>query len=157
MKTKLIIGIVIGGAAALTALYISKKKKYAEVKTEETSGEDDYKNTIQFKKPTMAYRIKRKINRAARRIADWIIDHENDIQGLTKFIVMLSACFDLKNKAMKGRKAVIKKPKKTKNIADKEMKADDVFTYVENNKKTTRVIRLTDNYRFDIKPVGVTK
>lgn len=104
MKNKALIGALIGVAAAIVAVAISKKneKKYASVSSTPEQETNEVKEDDTD--------TKKKIAKAAAKMTAWILAHRDDIEAVTLVLSLAAAAFNLKNKVKEGRKAVIKRP-----------------------------------------------
>lgn len=140
--TKALIGVLIGGAAAVVAAYVIKKKekKYAEVQSSEKEVEEVEEDES----------IMEKIDRAARKMAEWILDRETVMRALDLIlpVIFSSALFlvELFFKVRFGRKAV----DKTLKQGEWQNESGDLTAQqaLEQVKATKRNILLVDDDNF---------
>ena len=102
MKSKVIISLILGGAAVVVASIIKGRKQYAEVKSSEEADKENTENN----------EIKEKIAKAAEKVVAWILSHKNEIEAATLALGLMSAVCNFRNKVNEGRKAVDKTPNK---------------------------------------------
>ena len=138
--TKALIGVLIGGAAAVVAAYVIKKKekKYAEVQTPEDDNGEESESVLE------------KIDKAAKKMAEWVLDRENVMKALDLIlpVIFSSALFlvELFFKVRFGRKAV----DKTLKQGEWQNESGDLTAQqaLEQVKATKRNILLVDDDNF---------
>ena len=96
--TKVLFGVVIGGAIVATLVHAESKKTYAEVKqpeSEETVKEEE------AKEETLKEKVKGKIEKGWNKFCSFAIRHQTEITIVGSTLSIISALFDVMTKAIK--------------------------------------------------------